>query len=126
MNLEDPGWVGQETDANGNYRLSVPPGTYRLRVRPPTGPLIAQKIEGLRLSTNTTRNFVLETGVTLSGQRDRPHRPAVPWAWLSIHTGDYQEVSFDLTDAAGHYSLGVPSGDLPDSTCIAKTSRTRR
>lgn len=26
VNLEDPGWVGQEMDANGAYRLSVPQG----------------------------------------------------------------------------------------------------
>ena len=75
MSLQDPGWVGQETDANGDYRLSVSPGTYLLRVRPRHGPLISQKIEGLRLSTNTTRNLVLEEGVTLSGARDRFRRP---------------------------------------------------
>ena len=75
VNLEDPGWVGQETDANGNYRLSVPPGTYRVRVRPLRGPLISQKIEGLRLSTNTTRNFVLEAGGNAVGAGDRSRRP---------------------------------------------------
>ena len=110
VSLEDPGWVGQETDANGAYRLMVPPGTYRLRVRPRHGPLIAQEIGGLRLSTNTTRNFVLETGVTLSGQVTGPTGQPPAWAWLSIRTGDYQQVSFSLTDAAGHYSLGVPVG----------------
>ena len=110
MSLEDPGWVGQETNANGAYRLAVPPGTYRLRVRPPRGPLIAHKIEGLRLSTNTTRNFVLETGLTLSGRVTGPARQPAPWAWLSIHAGDYQEVSFGQADEAGRYSLGVPVG----------------
>ena len=109
VNLEDPGWVGQETDANGNYRLSVSPGTYRLlRVRPQHGPLIAQKIEGLTLSTYTTRNFVLEEGVTLSGQVTANGQPV--WAWLSVHTGDYQEVSFGAPNESGHYSLGVPVG----------------
>ena len=83
VNLEDPGWVGQETDANGNYRLAVPPGTYRLRVRPPRGPLIAQKIERFTLSVDTTHNFVLETGVTLSGQITSNGQP-VPWAWLWV------------------------------------------
>ena len=109
MNLEDPGWVGQETDANGNYRLSVSPGTYRLRVRPRHGPLIAQKIEGLRLSTNTTRNFVLETGVTLSGQVTANGQP-VPYAWLWVVNAKGQEVSFNAANAFGHYSLGVPAG----------------
>ena len=109
VNLEDPGWVGQETDANGNYRLSVPPGTYRLRVRPPHGPLIAQKIEGLGLSTNTTRNFVLEEGVTLSGQVTANGQP-VPWGWLSVANDAYQEVSFGSPNQSGYYSLGVPPG----------------
>ena len=110
VNLEDPGWVGQETDANGNYRLSVSPGTYRLlRVRPQHGPLIAQKIEGLRLSTNTTRNFVLETGVTLSGQVTSNGQP-VPHAWLWVVNDEGQEVSFNAANASGHYSLGVPTG----------------
>ena len=109
VSLENPGWVGQETDVNGNYRLSVPPGTYLLRVRPRHGPLISQKIEGLGLSTNTTRNFVLEEGVTLSGQVTANGQP-VPHAWLWVVNDDYQEISFNAADAAGHYSLGVPAG----------------
>ena len=109
VNLEDPGWVGQETDANGNYRLSVPPGTYRLRVRPRHGPLISQKIERLRLSTNTTRNFVLEEGVTLSGQVTANGQP-VPHPWLWVVNNEGQEVSFNSANQSGHYSLGVPAG----------------
>ncbi len=109
VNLEDPGWIGQETDANGNYRLSVPPGIYRLRVWSPRGPLIAQKIERLTISTNTTRNFVLEAGVTLSGQVTANGQP-VPWAFLWVVNDEGQEVSFNSANAAGHYSLGVPPG----------------
>ena len=109
VNLEDPGWVGQETDANGNYRLAVSPGTYRLRVRPRHGPLISQKIEGLRLSTNTTRNLVLEEGVTLSGQVTANGQP-VPHPWLWVVNDEGQEVSFNAANASGHYSLGVPAG----------------
>ena len=110
VNLEDPGWVGQETDANGAYRLSVPPGTYRLRVRPLRGPPISQKIERLTLSMNTTRNFVLETGVTLSGQVTGPAGQPVPWAWLWVVDVNDVEVSFNAANASGHYSLGVPAG----------------
>ncbi len=109
VNLEDPGWVGQETDANGNYRLSVSLGTYRLRVRPRHGPLISQKIERLRLSANTTRDFVLETGVTLSGQVTANGQP-VPHPWLWVVNDEGQEVSFNAANASGHYSLGVPAG----------------
>ena len=110
VNLEDPGWVGQETDASGAYRLAVPPGTYRLRVRPRHGPLISQKIERLMLSTNTTRNFVLETGVALSGRVTGPTGQSVLGVWLWLVNDAGQEVSFNAADESGHYSLGVPAG----------------
>ena len=110
MNLEDPGWVGQETDANGNYRLSVSPGTYLLRVRPPRGPLIAQKIERFTLSAETTHNFVLETGVTLSGQVTSDGQP-VPWAWLwVVEVENDVDIGFGGADESGRYSIGVPPG----------------
>ena len=64
--------AGQTTSGDGSYRHSVPPGTYLLRVWPSHGPLIAQKIEDLTLSTDTTRNIVLEAGVTLSGRVTGP------------------------------------------------------
>ena len=105
-----PGWIwidGQNTDANGAYRFSGPPGTYILQVQPQS-PFIAQEIE-LALSTNTTRNFVLESGVTLSGQVTGPTGQPVPWAWVSVHN-DEGLISFGGANESGHYSLGVPAG----------------
>ena len=90
------------------YRFSVPPGTYLLNVKP-HGPLIAQAIE-LTLSTHTTRNIVLEAGVTLSGQVTGPAGQPVPWAWLSVVNDDDQEIGFGSANASGHYRLGVPVG----------------
>ena len=110
--LRMPGWVwtdGQDTDGNGAYRLSVPSGTYVLQVKIP-GPFIAQRLEGLTLSTNTTRNIVLETGVTLSGRLTGPAGQPVPWAWVSVRNDEGQEVSFNNADESGHYSLGVSVG----------------
>ena len=98
---------GQNTDANGAYRFSGPPGTYILQVQPQS-PFIAQEIE-LTLSTNTTRNFVLESGVTLSGQVTGPTGQPVPWAWVSVHN-DEGLISFGGANESGHYSLGVPAG----------------
>ena len=107
-----PGYVwigGQGTDTNGDYHLSVQPGRYLLRVQPPHGPFIAQRQE-LTLSTNTTRNVVLETGVTLSGRVTDPTGQPVSRAYLSVRNDAGQEVGFGLTNASGHYSLGVPAG----------------
>ena len=113
--LRMPGWIWideQETDGNGAYRFSAPSGTYQIDVKP-HGPLIAQRLEGLSLSTNTTRNIVLETGVTLSGRVTGPDGQPVPHAWLwvvDLDQGDYHEVGFGPANATGHYSLGVPVG----------------
>ena len=110
--LRLPGFIwtdGQNTDGNGAYRLSVSPGTYLLQIRP-VGPFIAQKLEGLTLSTNTTHDIVLETGVTLSGRVTGPAGQPPSWAWVSVRNGAGQEVGFGLTNASGHYSLGVPPG----------------
>ena len=98
---------GQDTAGNGAYRFSVPPGIYALQVRP-RGPLIAQRIE-LTLSTNTTHNFVLETGVTLSGRVTGPDGQPPSGASLSVRDDAGQEISFAWTNT-GHYSLGVPAG----------------
>ena len=103
-------WIDvQNTDGTGAYRFSVPPGTYVLQVVPP-GPFIAQNTEELRLSTHTTRDFVLETGVTLSGRVTGPAGQPVPWAWLSASDADGQEVGFGSANESGYYSLGVPMG----------------
>ena len=102
-------WVdGQDTAGNGNYRFSVPSGHYALEVQP-HGPFITQQIE-LTLSTDTTRNFVLESGVTLSGQVTGSAGQSVPWAFLSTRNEAGQQISFGSADDSGHYSLGVPVG----------------
>ena len=107
-----PGWVwvdGQDTDDNGTYHFSVSPGIHLLQVMP-DGPLIAQRLEGLTLSTNTTRNFVLETGVTLSGRVTGPANQPAPWVRVSVHNDEGQEVGFNVANESGYYSLGVPVG----------------
>ena len=98
---------GQDTDGNGAYRFSVPPGTYQLEVRP-HGPFVAQRRE-LTLATNTTQNVVVETGVTLSGQVTGPGGQPPPWVYLSVQNEAGQEIGFAWTDT-GRYSLGVPMG----------------
>ena len=56
---------------------------------PPTGPTSARPAHcpkdrrAAALDEYTTRNFVLEAGVTLSGQVTASGQP-VPWAWLSV------------------------------------------
>ena len=108
--FRQPGYIwtdGLNTDGSGVYRFSVPSGTYVLEVRPP-GPFIARRQE-LTLSTNTTQNIVLETGVTLSGQVSGPGGQPPSWVYLSVQNDTGHEIGFAWT-GDGRYSLGVPPG----------------
>ena len=107
-----PDWIwvdGQDTDGNGAYSLSAPPGTYLFRVVP-HGPFLLHLIAELPLSTDTTRTIVLEAGVTLSGRVTGPAGQPLPWAWLSVSDDEGQEVGFGSANESGYYSLGVPTG----------------
>ena len=107
-----PGWVwvnGQETDGNGTYRLTAAPGTYYFEILPPHGSLIRQRID-LTLSTHTTRDIVLEQGVTLSGRVTTANGRPPTGVWLSIHSDAGEQFSSRNVDTSGHYSLGLPVG----------------
>ena len=113
------GWAGDETRM-APIASRWPPGTYRLRVRPRHGPLISHKIEGLRLSANTTRNFVLETGVTLSGQVTSNGQP-VPWAWLWVTERRQSGGQLQFCERVRSLQPRGACWNLPSQTCIAKT-----
>ncbi len=107
-----PGWVwvnGQETDGNGTYRLTAAPGTYQFEILPPHGSLIRQRID-LTLSTHTTRDIVLEQGVTLSGRVTTANGQPPTGVWLAVHSDAGEQFSSRNVDTSGHYSLGLPVG----------------
>jgi len=104
--------TGDNTASDGSYQLSAPPGTYRLIVNPNRGPFIPQVIETFTLTGNTTRDFVLEEGFTLSGQVTDSSSAPVALAFLGVDDGppEFRTVSFGSADNEGRYSLGVPAG----------------
>ena len=88
----------------------MPPGRYLLRVRHQPGPLFDPRIE-LTLSANTTRDIVLEAGVTLSGRVTTSNGQPVPWAWLVVYAADQAiDIGAAVTNDFGHYNLGLPAG----------------
>ena len=118
---------GQETNGNGSYQLSAPPGTYRLVVDPTQAPLIPQEIPNLILSTNIIRDFVLAEGFSLSGQVTDEAGTPVPEAFIAAFS-DGQQISFGDVNQSGQYRFGcplssttVPSMSTPDSRVILRT-----
>jgi len=102
--------TGDNTASDGSYQLSAPPGTYRLTVVPNRGPLIPLVIEPFTLTGNTTRDFVLEKGFTLSGQVTDSSGAPVAHVFLSVEDAEFRQVSRGSADNEGRYSLGVPAG----------------
>ncbi len=79
---------------------------------PNRGPFIPQTTETFTLTGNTTRDFVLEEGFTLSGQVTDSSGAPVAQAFLSVSVNDpeFRQVGRRSADNEGRYSLGVPAG----------------
>lgn len=110
---EMPGFVfveGFTTLTDGSYQLSVPPGTYRLTVDRKRGPFIPQVIESFTLTGNTTHDFVLAKGFTLSGRVTDASGAPVAQAFVDAIDENCRQVSVGNTDEAGQYSFGAPPG----------------
>ena len=60
------------------------PDTYRLTVDPKRGPFIPQVVESFTLTTNTTHDFVLAKGFTLSGQVTDTSGAPVAQAYVTL------------------------------------------
>ena len=112
--LPDWIWIAeQDTDGMGPIASRLRQGGICCRFGRQNGPLIAQKHMELTLSTNTTQNIVLETGVTLSGRVTGPGRTAVRSA--SVRRDRCRAgVSFGWTEAIRSLQPRGARRDLPD------------
>jgi hypothetical protein len=100
------------TDAAGNFQLVLVPGTYDIRMTPPTTALAARRFEVVSVSTDVTLgDIVLEQGHVVTGHvSDDLGAPVcnVDLDFYDFYTGEKVETPGDNTNDLGDYSVVVP------------------
>ncbi|OLC55720.1 MAG: hypothetical protein AUH92_01545 [Acidobacteria bacterium 13_1_40CM_4_69_4] len=103
------------TDANGNYSVVVPPRTYNVNFIPPAGALLATvRVPNVVITASRSGfNAVLPDAFAVSGFVRNSSGQIVPAVDLNFYvsgTTTRQIVSRDNTDTTGFYSVLVPPG----------------
>lgn len=117
--VRQPGGVkipltGNTTDANGDYEVQVPAGTFDVTFRSPEGNgLASQIVRGLVIGDDTQLDSLLPAGFALTGRVRRPGGTGVANVDFDVEvplTGLEVPVFDDDTDALGDYTLVLPAG----------------
>ena len=102
------------TDANGNYSLVIPAGTYDIDFNTPTGTrYVAKVLYNQAINSDKTLNVILSTGFYVSGKVSDPLSSGVASVKIGAdytYTGQEQLITNKLTDGAGNYQIVLPSG----------------
>lgn len=105
---------GDNTDSDGFYRVIVPAGTFDIGAAPPEGErLVPAIVYEFQVSQDATLNFVLETGVFLSGTVRDPQGSAVQDADIDVidpSTGEKLFTPGARTNQTGNYLVVIPAG----------------
>jgi hypothetical protein len=103
---------GDTTNAQGNYTITLGPGTYDVAFKPPPGSsLFRRTVLGVTVAGTTTLNVTLVAGRRLSGRVIGPSGAGVPSVNLDFHDpntgGVPANVQDDATDANGFFGALV-------------------
>ncbi len=106
---------GDNTDTEGFYHITVPPGAFDISVEPPEGSNLAPAIAyNVSVLGDITLDFSLETGYQVSGTVSGPTGSGVADADINVEDGDTGEELYtpgDDTDESGDYLVIVPAGN---------------
>ena len=121
--------VGDNTDANGNFRIAVPSGSIELRVDPTpvSGQILAATFRELTLGGNTDLGTIqLERGWVVSGLVRRTNGSGVSGADLDAedsNTGVKLFTPSDNTDNNGFFDFVVAAGTYDFEVCAKVSDR---
>ncbi|ERG99003.1 MAG: Autotransporter adhesin [Haloquadratum sp. J07HQX50] len=95
-------------DSNGNYKLTVPAGTYRIIVENTSLP--DHELEDIEVNRTTTRehDITLERLGTVTGSFTNPSGAGA--ANIPVHISNGDETYYTKTNSAGEYSVSVAPG----------------
>lgn len=106
---------GDNTDTEGFYHITVPPGVYNISVEPPEGSNLAPAIAyNVSVLGDITLDFSLETGYQVNGNVSGPTGSGVADADINVENSDTGEELYtpgDDTDESGNYRVIVPAGN---------------
>ncbi len=123
VNVNDATSDSTTTDNSGNYSLSIPQGTYNVKVTPHAGSNFSSAIAlSQNISANTVLNFILTAAggtVTLNGHIYDSLGNPVSNQIVDLYLNGSQFRA--TTDSTGNYSLSVSTGTyeleiFPNST----------
>jgi len=107
---------GTESDEQGGFIISVPPGTYKLEVDPPEGSPWASP-EEIVVDVPAAGETVLVGNVSLArpvltGKVTAPDGVTpIPWVWVEAHTQNWSVHQGGSTDQDGVFRIGgLPDG----------------
>jgi hypothetical protein len=106
---------GDNTDSEGFYHITVPPGIFNISVEPPEGSNLAPAIAyNVSVLGDITLDFFLETGYLVYGTVSGPTGSGVADADINVENSDTGEELYtpgDDTDESGDYQVIVPAGN---------------
>ena len=106
---------GDNTDSEGFYHITVPPGAFDISVEPPEGENLAPAIAyNVSVLGDITLDFSLETGYQVYGTVSGPTGSGVADADINVEDSDTGEELYtpgDDTDESGNYRVIVPAGN---------------
>ncbi|HWO57527.1 MAG TPA: carboxypeptidase-like regulatory domain-containing protein [bacterium] len=121
------------TDNNGDYIVTVPRGTYDITVEPDVADrLVAERRFSIPVNKDTTIDFTLQAGLSLSGSVSGPGGAVASCDIDVIDAGTRAKLVTpgDRTDGAGFYEVIVPVGNYemhfqpPVATHLASVIKT--
>ena len=96
--------------ADGTYAYFAFPGSTSITVAPPSGLGLAALTETVAFSADTSRNYTLATGTTVTGVLRGYQAQPIAFANIQIYTWPQSQFITSVnTDSAGNYSLTLPS-----------------
>lgn len=115
-------WAGGDvTNSSGNYTIAGLNGTYDITAWPPWDSDYAQSTAtSVAVTTATTKDFTLSTGLSVSGQVLNSSPTGVANAWVSINDTGYTSWFGRETNSTGNYKIpGLVSGTAYEATVYA-------
>ena len=107
-------WInGATTNSNGDYSITVLPGTYKVVVETFGTSFLSASQDNVSVvagSDTLNINFALSTGKSIKGKVTGDGNPLSDMFVIVLKSTTFEFVNYGMTDEAGDYAIPVPNG----------------